>query len=137
MFIAELHEKVETGVLATPLGSIILTDRGLLSKYVYQVAVLSEEWDTARASTWTRVLLEGIPPPDLTICLAAELDVLLRRIENRGETRTPGQGAFIASLRSQFLSAVGFGPVLHIDTTTLTESEVLKIALEAIQERRS
>jgi thymidylate kinase len=134
LFLAEFHEKVEIGVLGAPPGSLVLTDRGLMSKYVYQVTVLAEEWGHDRASEWVSTLLAGIDPPDLTICLTAEPQALLQRIEERGNRHTPEQQAFVRVLRDQFLIAPPRGRTLRIDTTDLGTDAVLSIALGALRD---
>src|SRR4051794_35987300 len=81
VFIGDFIELYETEIApALAAGETVITDRGWLSKYAYQRTVLEKAMTPEGADELLRYLLGFIPPPDLTVLLAAPLPVIRARL---------------------------------------------------------
>jgi thymidylate kinase len=132
MFLAEYREKVELEVLPVRRERLVVTDRGLISKRVYQRAVLSSRLDRPSIDQMLDGALVGLPEPDLSVVLHADFATLCRRIQGRGEFRTPTQYSFIENLVSLFRNEAVASPTLAIDASAIRASEVFQLVVQAV-----
>ena len=83
-FIGDFYETYESNVKpAIDMGRTVLSDRGFLSKYSYQVAALEGELGLDHAKRYVRHLLSECVPPHLTVYLSAPFEVLRVRLLER------------------------------------------------------
>lgn len=64
-------------------GKTVLSDRGFISKYVYQKVVLTSSYKEHAVKQTLDSLFDLISPPDLTILLTCEEKVQIQRLMNR------------------------------------------------------
>ena len=89
----ELYEsKVEP---ALQRGETVITDRGWLSKYAYQSAVLQTVMTPERAAGLLDVIMAYIPRPDLTVLLTAPAPAIRARLIKRDGDCSDDRLAFI------------------------------------------
>lgn len=74
----ELHAAAVAPRLAA--GRTVLTDRGYLSKYAYQAAVMLDVLPADRVDAVLDTVLGLIPPPDLTLYLSCPPDTVRARL---------------------------------------------------------
>lgn len=85
-------------------GRIAISDRGYVSKYVFQLLVLSYDYDPAAVEALLDALFRLIVPPDLTLYLTCKEHVCLQRLIQRDGQCDSGRVRFLrqatqASLR--------------------------------------
>jgi thymidylate kinase len=68
---------------AVAIGSVVLQDRGYLSKFAYQYVVVMDELGPKQAAALLDYVLALLPPPDLTLYLTAPIGVIERRLLDR------------------------------------------------------
>lgn len=133
LFLAEFREKVDADIAPVRNTTIVMTDRGLLSKYVYQQVVLAHAVGDDRAAAILDAALGDITPPELTICLTADQKAIADRLTMRGEKRDAKEWEFIGKISNLFLEDRRFSGIVIIDTTRLSTHEVCERAAVIIR----
>jgi len=134
-FLGDFFELVETFVIpARAAGLTVVSDRGWLSKYAYQLVVLEGGLGTARATTLLDSVLSLMPTPDVTIYLTASRPELFRRLSARDGSCSPERLAFMerADAVSRHLLGTGRLPNSLIVPTDGEVGPVLDLVLRAI-----
>lgn len=90
----EVHGTVVAPTLAE--GGTVISDRGYVSKFAYQAAVLESSLPGVADALIDRIL-GLIDPPDLTVYLHAPLEVIRRRLQIRDGSCSAERLAFIAT----------------------------------------
>lgn len=88
-FLAEFCERMEESVLPmSSRGEVVIADRGYLSKYAYQHAVLAmdDSFDVESAHQLMRAIFKHIARPDLVVLLECPLQMVEQRLKARGYT---------------------------------------------------
>src|SRR5262249_30179925 len=87
-FFREFVEKIEEArpAIEDP-HSLVLSDRGFLSKIAYQGAVLRPVIGTERTDALISICLAELPVPDLTVWLSVDPEIAKVRVERRGAPR--------------------------------------------------
>lgn len=84
LFLAEFFRIYEVFVRpALREGLLVISDRGYASKYVYQFLILSSKHDPATTEEMLDSLFRLISPPDYTLLLTCDEDVLIKRLLKR------------------------------------------------------
>ena len=131
VFVGDFVELHETRVApAVAAGAIVVHDRGYLSKYAYQHAVLASALGAVRAAALLDDLLALLPRPDLTLYLTAPLDVIARRLQRDGSA-TPERLGFIQAAEAAAIDRLVRDPFLP-HTTMLTDSPLDEVVTEAL-----
>ena len=105
-------------------GGIVISDRGYLSKYVYQSVVLSCSYDRVAVRRALDAIFALIEPPDLTIYLPGDLEAIKSRLiirdggceEERLDFLGLASAEFEAVIRRGQLRVEAIGEALEDDT---------------------
>jgi len=84
-------------------GLCVISDRGLVSKYVYQLIVLSSRYNKTTVRGILESLFSLIPPPDLTILLTCEEQVQINRLLQRDGHCNDSRIEFIREANEEYL----------------------------------
>jgi dTMP kinase len=96
VFLGDYFEVFESSVLpGLRRGKLVVSDRGPLSKLVYQTVVLEETLGLEPARKLVESILELLAPPDLTVYLRCPLRVIERRLAERDGSCTDLRIEFI------------------------------------------
>jgi len=141
VFLGDFVETFEARVRpALDAGSIVITDRGWLTKYSYQVAVLETVMPHQEADALVRQILDHVPTPDLTICLTAPAPIIRARIVERDGSCDDERLSFILRAREAEVARMSTPPhftKVEIDTNRATHvvqaeaSERIRAAVES------
>lgn len=83
LFLAEFRTRFDTAIEpAIEGGALVLHDRGYLSKYGYQHAVMEPSMG-ADATALLDAIFSHLPPPDLTVMLTAPIATIRARLLGR------------------------------------------------------
>jgi len=127
-FLAEFCERTEEFVVPlSQQGKIVIADRGYLSKYAYQHAVLAtdDQFDEANAHRLMAAIFKHIARPDIFVLLECPLETVTERLVARGYTVNAERLNFIG--RSQALMnelATGESRVLRFNTSEMPAQEI-------------
>jgi dTMP kinase len=84
LFLADFFRIYDSAVRPSVLsGKLAISDRGYVSKYVYQLIVLSSGYDSRAVRVMLDSLFSLISPPDLTLLLTCEENMLVQRLLHR------------------------------------------------------
>lgn len=87
-FLAEFREKVEAArSYIEDDQTLLISDRGILSKVVYQTVVLRPVIGSKATKDLIEACLTGLPLPDLTFCLVVDPFVARARLEQHRAQR--------------------------------------------------
>ncbi|HEX8694238.1 MAG TPA: deoxynucleoside kinase [Longimicrobium sp.] len=107
-FLSDFFHQYELGVAeGRRRGDLVLSDRGPLSKYVYQSVVLGRAYDGARVARVLDALFDLISWPDLTIYLSCDPETLRTRLLRRDGRCDEARMAFLAEFEARFRSVLG------------------------------
>jgi len=110
VFLGDFIELYESEIApALDQGTTVLTDRGWISKYMYQRKVLEPTLAPAAADELVRYILGLLPRPDFSVLLHAPLDVIRQRLIERDKSCDDERIAFIsdaARLGQEFASTL-------------------------------
>lgn len=96
VFLGDFMELYESKIQpAVQRGQTVITDRGWLSKYAYQSAVLQAAMTPERAASLLDAVMAYIPRPDLTVLLTAPAPVIRARLVERDGDCSDDRLAFI------------------------------------------
>jgi dTMP kinase len=84
-------------------GRIVISDRGLLSKYVYQQTVLEAGFSEAKAKNTLDAIFKFIDPPDLSILLLCTENDQKARLMRRDGHCTDDRLKFIRQANTRFV----------------------------------
>jgi thymidylate kinase len=130
LFLAEYSDHMESVRLHEPSGTVIIMERGWLSKYSYQVCVLEGVLGYSRAHDLVAGILSAIPQPDASILLRVSLDVMQKRLRTRGIPVHNQFLEFVQRADELMVQAVQEGyPALVVDTSDLTPGQIADIAI--------
>lgn len=80
LFISDYSDLASEALVAQRVGSpLVIQDRGFLSKYVYQLLVLSSSLGRAGARKLMDEIFAHLPRPDITVLLDLDLQLALDR----------------------------------------------------------
>lgn len=131
VFLGDHIEVVETHVMpAVREGRNVVSDRGPLMKYAYQVAVLETLFGYEIAHETTTSILSLSASPDLTVYLDCPMDVIRERLVNRDGACPPDRLVFIercAGLAGERLQRFE-GEVMVVDATESVSRNVEALA---------
>lgn len=131
-FLGEFVEKIEESRPSIEdAHTLILSDRGLLSKIAYQAAVLRPTIGE-RTETLISACLDGLPIPDLTIWLSVEPQVAKGRVEGRGAPRNRFDVEFMRTAAGEFERAGHRHRAERLDATVMTASQVQALVYSRI-----
>ncbi len=102
-FLAEYREKIEEAKAAiNDRRKIVISDRGTLSKYVYQKIILDPIIGSEAADALVLSSFIGLPTPNWTIYLRVAPALARMRIERRGDSRTDEQFDLMTRAAAEF-----------------------------------
>jgi thymidylate kinase len=116
-------------------NKIVISDRGYVSKYVYQFLLLSRFYDSSLAKSAIKSLFQLIHPPTLTILLTCDSQLQFNRLRKRDRNCDQQRIAFINEANNVFLNYLtdsGLEFVRIHQTNLTTKERVLKAAVKAI-----
>jgi len=117
-------------------GLTVISDRGYLSKHVYQRVVMEAAIGDVAAETIVVGALGPMTLPDLTIVLSAPFDVIERRLLARDESCDDRRKAFIAKADRIFADhRVLVGETRRFDTSQMAPAAIAGAALTAKEVR--
>lgn len=138
VFLGDFIELFDSEIApALQKGRTVITDRGWVSKYAYQRAVLEERLPCEEADALVRRLLDYLPQPDLTVLLTAPLPVLQQRLVERDGACDEHRLAFIRKAddyAEEFANSLPPDRWMMIDTNR-REEEVLAAVRVWVEER--
>jgi thymidylate kinase len=120
--------------------SVVIQDRGYLSKWVYQFLVLQEELGGSRARALLEAIMAELPRPDITVYLDASMSLIESRLQAaRPDWLTPDRRTFVEGAIHRFREQLDDmeGMVVHVsqdpqdsvdDTAHLVTREVARAA---------
>jgi dTMP kinase len=120
VFLGDFVELYESEIAPTlDQGATVLTDRGWISKYMYQRKVLERTLTPMEADELVRHILRLLPRPDFSVLLHAPLDVIRQRLIEREDSCDDARIAFIsdaARLGQEFASTLPTSVWTAVDT---------------------
>jgi thymidylate kinase len=116
-------------------GMVVVSDRGWVSKYAYQMAVLETSMTSGEAHGVLLEILRRVQIPDLSICLTAPLPVIRERLIARDGHCDDGRSAFIVRAETALHRGIASVPELrHVYIPTdRPKQDVLNDALTEIR----
>lgn len=128
VFLGDFVELYESEIAPTlDQGITVFTDRGWISKYMYQRKVLERTLTPTEADELVRHILGLLPRPDFSVLLHAPLDVIRQRLIERDRSCDDERIAFIsdaARLGHEFASTLPSSAWAAVDTK-VPRSEVI------------
>lgn len=112
-------------------GQRVVSDRGQVSKYAYQVTVLERSLGFERAARLVYGILAEMPRPSFVVYLRAPFDLLASRIVSRGESCSDERIAFMRradEIALEYLESGAFPERVVIQS----DREVSAIATEVV-----
>jgi thymidylate kinase len=104
-FIGDFFMQHETAILPSlNKGKVVLSDRGYLSKFVYQLALMSDHYSHCEAEAGLLALFRLIRPPDMTIILTAGVEQIAKRLEQRDGSCDASRLKFIAKVQPMLIA---------------------------------
>jgi thymidylate kinase len=139
VFLGDFFEVYETQIRPiVARGSVVVSDRGWLSKYAYQFVTLVDDLGAEEAGRLLNSMLGLLPRPDLTIYLDASLDVIQQRITHRdgvcGHDRLLFNSLAANAARMALHTMSASLPCEIIDANA-TPAEIVRLALAAYESR--
>lgn len=84
LFLSDFFTLYDTVILPNlKEGKVVVSDRGFLSRYVYQFIVLSDEYSENSIFDVLDSLFNLISPPSLTICIQTPIEMQRKRLADR------------------------------------------------------
>lgn len=106
LFLSDFFTLYDTVILPNIQdGNIVISDRGFLSKYVYQYIVLSDQYEKDRVFEILNSLFKFIRPPDLTLYIRSQIDKQEERLMSRDGHCNEQRLNFIKKANSLFTIA--------------------------------
>ena len=136
-FMADSLEQYDTFIMPlSKSGKVVLSDRGYLSKYSYQLIALTDRGGEVWARQCIHTLMEVISPPDITIYLTCGIEVIKSRLEGRfgsvPERRLTEFSLIDSVARQQLASNVNLrGFVVDSSQKVRTTADQIKAQLKA------
>lgn len=131
MFLADHSDLAARADALRSAGQLVIQDRGLLSKFVYQVLVLRRTTSDSRARSLVSTVLSDFPRPDAAVFLDIDATTLRRRhFAARGRQLDPDDDRFLSEAMDLFREEVAAGSVLQSAT-------ILHIVPETDEDERS
>lgn len=113
-------------------GASVVSDRGYLSKYVYQEVVLASAVGTTQARRLLDEVFAHLPPPDLTIYLTAPLHIVRARLQHRDGHCDQAREEFIALAADSAADYLHRNP--HIASMTIDTNRPVEAVIGDIQQ---
>jgi len=111
-FLADYIYQCETTIItALKSNRLVVSDRGFLSKWAYQAAVLADSMDVMKAHALLDAVLTSVRAPDLTLLLDGDPELLRDRIVIRDGRCSDNRYQFILRCQKAFETAVGLYPL--------------------------
>ena len=114
MFLADHADLATRANNLRSAGHLVIQDRGLLSKFVYQVLVLRGTIGDPRARSLVSAVLRDLPRPDAAVFLDIDVTTLRRRhLAARGRQLEPAHEKFLSEAMDLFREEAASGSVLQ------------------------
>jgi thymidylate kinase len=114
LFLADFFRQYDTLIRrALQQGRIAISDRGYVSKYVFQLLVLSYDYDPAAVEAMLDALFRLIAPPDLTLYLTCEEHACLQRLIQRDGQCDSMRVNFIRQAKQAYLRYLQSHPLWY------------------------
>lgn len=114
MFLADHADLATRANNLRSAGHLVIQDRGLLSKFVYQVLVLRGTIGDHRARSLVSAVLRDLPRPDAAVFLDIDVTTLRRRhLAARGRQLEPAHEKFLSEAMDLFREEAASGSVLQ------------------------
>jgi thymidylate kinase len=114
LFLADFFRQYDTLIRrALQQGRIAISDRGYVSKYVFQLLVLSYDYDPAAVEAMLDALFRLIAPPDLTLYLTCEEHACLQRLIQRDGRCDSVRVSFIRQAKQAYLRYLQSHPLRY------------------------
>lgn len=140
VFLGDYFEVYETQIRPViEAGSVVVSDRGWLSKYAFQFVTLSDDLGETSAVEVLNATLGQLPRPDLTVFLDAPLDVVQQRITSRDGACGPDRLLFNSRAADAAHTAInGLVPALRrvVLDATMEPPDIVHLALAAYRASR-
>ena len=137
LFLADFFRQYDTLIRsALQQGRIALSDRGYVSKYVFQPLVLSYDYDPAAVEALLDALFRLIAPPDLTLYLTCEEHVCLQRLIQRDGQCDSGRVSFLRQAKQAYLRYLQSHPLRYAQIDQdgqQSKEDVLRRGEEAVK----
>ena len=137
LFFANFFRQYDTLIRrALQQGRIAISDRGYVSKYVFQLLVLSYDYDPAEVETLLDALFRLIAPPDLTLYLTCEEHVCLQRLIQRDGQCDRGRVSFLRQVKQAYLQYFQSHPLRYVQIDQdgqQSKEDVLRRGEEAVK----
>lgn len=132
LFLAEFCERVDVEILpALRDERIVIHDRGWLSKYAYQHAVLEPALGIDGARGLLDAVFASIRRPELTIHLHAPEDVIVERLIGRDGHCDNARVDFISRAEAAMRQGASrLGRVRDFDTSRIDVAELARVVVE-------
>ncbi len=133
VFLGEFWQRYDLVIRpALEAGATVLSDRGYLSKYVYQQVVMEPAIGPATLPLLSAVM-EPMPGPDISVVLTAPTEVLQTRLLARGEACDAERIGFIVAADELFGKAdLSAGMILSFDTNVRSPGDIAESVLASI-----
>ncbi len=138
VFLGDFMELYDSRIRpALDRGQIVITDRGWLSKYTYQSAVLQRAMNREQATALLDAVMAYIPKPDLTVLLTAPSPVIRARLVERDGHCSDERLAFIerAATEARAVATRADGLVVEIVDGDRPREVVVGEAMAVVQSR--
>jgi len=115
LFFADFFRLYDTLIRrALQQGQIAISDRGYVSKYVFQLLVLSYYYDPRAVKAMLDALFNLIAPPDLTLYLMCEEHACLQRLIQRDGQCDSVRVSFIRQAKQAYLRYLQSHPLRYV-----------------------
>lgn len=127
VFVGEFWERCDTNILPKVAeGLTVIQDRGYLSKFAYQYAVMEPTLGVGSAA-FLEALFAYVPRPNLTVRLTAPIETIESRLTARGEGCDDQRLGFIRHADTVFRDPpIDLGDSLLFDTSRISPEGMTK-----------
>ena len=138
LFLSEFWERVDGEVApALDAGTVVIHDRGYLSKYAYQHAVMEQSLGEG-AQALLLGIFRHLRAPDVSVVLTAPEDVIKRRLIERDGACNAARLDFIRRADRVFRAPpLEIGRRVGADSSLLEVSEIAELACAAIADAQA
>ncbi len=137
LFLADFFRQYDMLIRgALQQGRIAISDRGYVSKYVFQLLVLSYDHDPAAVEAMLDALFRLIAPPDLTLYLTCEEHLCLQRLIQRDGQCDSGRVSFLRQAKQAYLRYLQSHPLRYAQIDQdgqQSKEDVLRRGEEAVK----
>jgi thymidylate kinase len=145
LFLADFFRIYETIIRKMVLsGNVVISDRGYVSKYIYQLIILSTKYGMIESTRILNALFDLLPVPDITVFLTCNRDVQVNRLLIRDGHCDNDRIVFMQQAEIEIENFLNGNKFNHIkiqqfgaESSSNYQNEALNLVLDCIDKLRS